>query len=74
MTSLSTSRRLIGFSYFCAKRKEARGAEQYSICGKTRGGSAMYFDYFLIFVGGSMKTWRVERLGRLKEKIGKRFH
>ena len=46
MTSLSTSSRLIGFSYFCAKRKEARGAEQYSICGETRGGSAMYFDYF----------------------------
>ena len=73
MTSLSTSSRLIGFSYFCAKCIEARVDKQYSICGKTRGVSNVFW-LFLNICWGSMKTWRVERPGRLMEKIGKRFN
>ena len=33
------------------------GHDQYSICGKTRWGSAMYFDIFWLNQWGSMKTW-----------------
>ena len=52
MTSLSTSSRLIGFSYFCAKHKKVRGAEQYSICGKTRGGQQCILTIFEYLLGG----------------------
>ena len=48
----------------CAKRKEARDAEQYSICGKTRGGQQCICWLFLNICWGSTKTWRIERLGR----------
>ena len=48
LSSLSTSSRVIGFSNFCGKRKKGRGAEQYSICGKTRGlGASKVFWLFL---------------------------
>ena len=34
---------------------------QYSICGKTRGGSAIYFDVFLTKPVGVNENWGVER-------------
>ena len=60
MTFISKSSRLIGFSYFCTKRKEARDAEQYSICGNTREGGTQciltIFEY-LLGVNEHLEGW-----------------
>ena len=36
-------------------------SNQYSICGKTRGGQQCIFDIFWLFFWGSIQTWVVER-------------